>query len=104
MKLIVLTIISTLLLVGCGTEALKVTPPEVVKVAVETKCQPTTKITPINDDPMDRATKEMSAFEKTQLALASADLYKGQNKELTAALKECTQDPAVLNTQITPSK
>jgi len=60
-----------------------------VKVAVVTKCDPSVKVTPITH-PFDMATKEMSLYEKFKLLYAERLLLRGQNKELTAALKECT--------------
>lgn len=81
-------IISLALLTGCAT---KPTAPEVVQVPLATKCEPTVKVKEIDEYPFDRATKEMSLYEKFQLAVAELNLVKGQNTELKAVVKECTK-------------
>lgn len=83
----VYALILSMFLVGCGT----MNGTQIVKVPVATKCEPTTEITEITDYPTKRLTKEMSLFEKFQLTLAELKLLQGQNKELTAALSECTK-------------
>jgi hypothetical protein len=75
---------------GCfGT--MKTSETQIVKVPIATKCKPVTNITEITDYPFDNAKKEMSLYEKAQLQSAELKLVKGQNKELKAALAECTR-------------
>jgi hypothetical protein len=77
------------ILAGCATTN---QPPEPIKVEVPVavKCEPTTNITPANNA-FDKATKEMSLFEKFELALEELHSYRGRDKELAAALRECTK-------------
>lgn len=91
MKNVLISLLVAMTLIGCGTDPVKLNTAQLVDVPIVTKCTPKQQITPITDHPMDRATKEMPLFEKSQLALSEALLYKGQNKELTAALAECTK-------------
>ncbi len=84
---IALFITSTL--TGCATTS--PTNTQVVQVPVVAKCTPKTNITPIVEYPFSKATKEMSLYQKLQLALAERDVVKGQNIELKAALAECTK-------------
>lgn len=80
------SLVLAVLISGCDTVPINT---QEVKVAVVTKCDPSVKITPITH-PFDNVTKEMSLFEKVQLLMSERFLVNGQNKELTAALKECT--------------
>lgn len=89
MKLL-LTAVLVLALTGCASTP-KFTGTQLVNVPITTKCSPITNITPIAEYPLDKVTKNMSLFEKLQLALAERSLYKGQNIELKAALAECTK-------------
>jgi uncharacterized lipoprotein YajG len=81
-------LLSCTLLIGCCTNPVIV--PEKIEVPIAVKCEPVTTITVINHA-YDRATPEMSLYEKFQLALEELNSVNGQNKELTAALKECTK-------------
>lgn len=83
-------LLSLLLLTGCATVKAPPPEPQKVEIMVPVKCEPTTNVTPA-DDAYDKATKEMSLFEKFELALEELHSYRGRDKELTAALKECTK-------------
>lgn len=80
-----------LLLSGCFGTTVKVTDTQVVKEAIPTKCKSTVKVTEIVEYPTDKIKLEMSLFEKSQLVIAERDMLKGQNKELKAGLKECSE-------------
>ena len=82
-------IVLVFLLAGCCTPEI-IEKPQIVEVPVMVKCKPTVTITPITH-PFDKAKKDMSLYDKLKLALAELSLVKGQNKELTAALTECTK-------------
>lgn len=64
---------------------------QIVKVPVVTKCEPSVKVSSVVNYPFDKAKKEMSTFEKYQLASAERKLLRAENKELRAALSECTK-------------
>jgi hypothetical protein len=83
-------LLSLLLLAGCATTKAPPPEPQKVEVPVVVKCEPTTNITPVNNA-YDKATKEMSLFEKFELAVEELHSYRGRDKELTAALRECTK-------------
>jgi outer membrane biogenesis lipoprotein LolB len=89
MKTTFLLLIVVLFLTGCP--ATIPTAPDVVEVPVAVRCKPTVQITKIQDYAYDRAVKEMSLYEKFQLAMSELSTVRGQNKELDAALKECTK-------------
>lgn len=89
MKNFILVFVLAFIITGCGS-TVKLSQPQVVQVPIEVKCKSTVTVTPIAEYPFDNATKEMTLYEKFQLALAEKDLVRGQNKELTAALSECT--------------
>lgn len=91
------TFILALALTGCGAQIVR-EPPQIVNVAVPVKCEPTLKVTDINDYPTDHFTKDMPLYDKTKLALAELALLRGQNKELKAALTECTKVPETKKT------
>jgi hypothetical protein len=80
----------SMVLAGC-VDPVKPEPTNVVEKLVPVKCKPSIQITQISEYPLDTANKEMTLFEKSQLALAENSLIKGQNKELKAALAECTE-------------
>jgi hypothetical protein len=83
-------LITALLLTGCATAPKPVPEPQRVEVPIVVKCEPTTNITPVSNA-FDKATKEMSLYEKFELALEELTSYRGRDKELTAALRECTK-------------
>ena len=89
MKNFILIAALAFIITGCGG-TVEIKPPQVVQVPIEVKCESSVTVTPIAEYPFDKATKEMTLYEKFQLALAEKDLVRGQNKELTAALSECT--------------
>lgn len=84
-----LYILLVVLLVGCTTLA-GPSPTQVVDVPITKRCEPTMKITQITDV-FDQAKKEMTLEQKIVPLIAELEQYKGQNKELQAALKECTK-------------
>lgn len=88
--LIAIIVLIAALLSGCACTK---TPGDIqyVNVLVPVKCQPTLQITLISDYPTSKIMLEMTLFEKTQLVLAELFLVEGQNKELKAALGECTK-------------
>lgn len=75
-------------LAACGTT--KLTDTQTVYVPITTKCKPVTNVTEVENH-FDKANKEMSLFEKTQLLAAENKSLKGQNTELKVALAECTK-------------
>lgn len=81
-------VISLAFVAGCATKPVV---PGIVEVPLPTRCEPTLKVKEIDEYPFDRATKEMSLYEKFQLAIAELNLVKGQNIELKAVVKECTK-------------
>lgn len=80
-----------LMLSGCFGTTVKVTDTQTVKEAIAVRCKPSIKITEIVEYPTDKIRSDMSLYEKSQLIIAERDLLKGQNKELKAGLKECTE-------------
>ncbi len=88
MKLLVI-LTCVLALTGClGTAPTK---PDIVNVPIATKCKPITNITEIPVKPVSQAKKDMTLYEKLQLVLSELEQITGQNKELKAALSECTK-------------
>lgn len=81
-------VMTALLLIGCTALP---TATQLVQIPIVTKCNPQTSISKIPEYPFDKAKKEMTLFEKFQLALSELSLIRGQNKELQAALIECTK-------------
>jgi len=91
-KKITMSVIIILVLVFSAVACTSLPPaPQLVEVPIATKCNPTVKITPITEYVFDKAKKDMSLYETSQLALSELSTVRGQNKELTAALKECTK-------------
>ena len=91
MRAIILAMILSMVLAGCGTPQ-QVQVPQIVKVPIPVKCQPTVKVTAITDHPADNLDASMTLYQKNQLLISENYLLDGQNKELTAALAECTKD------------
>lgn len=91
MKTMTFTMLLMFLLLAACTTALPVIQPTKIEIPIAVKCEPTIKITPITEYPFDRATKEMSLYDKLELSLEELHSVKGQNLELTAALRECTK-------------
>ncbi len=89
MKNLIIALLLSLVMIGCGGMSVKGA--QIAEVPIKTKCTPTLGITEIKEYPYDRATKTMDLYDKLQLALAELGLVKGQNTELKAALGECTK-------------
>lgn len=87
MKRVILILFLTLS--GCVTVP---SAPQVVQVPVATRCNSTLKIDQI-EHPFDKATTTMSLHDQLELALADLSLTRAKNKELQAALTECTSEP-----------
>lgn len=85
----VIFLLFAILLVGCAPTIIRET--QTVEVLVPVKCEPSVKINLIEEYPFNKARKEMSAFEKYQLSSEERKLLRAENKELRAALAECTR-------------
>jgi hypothetical protein len=83
--------ILVLFLAGCGTPEQIPGPTVTVKVPVVAKCETTVKVTDIGELPTKKLRKDMTLYQKAQLFISENELLKGQNKELKAALAECTK-------------
>lgn len=84
-------LLSLLLISMVGCSSLKSTPPpQMVQVAIQTKCEPITIVRDV-DYAFTDAKKEMSLYDKFKLALYELESVTNQNIELKAALKECTK-------------
>jgi hypothetical protein len=88
MKKLILVLSMALFIGGCGTISGST---QIVKIPAVTKCEPS--VTPRDPVslPFDNATKEMSLYDKFKLLLAENNIISGHNKELKAALRECTK-------------
>lgn len=84
-----LVILFCMVIAGCVTVP---SAPQVVKIPITTRCEPSIKITE-SEHPFDKATTSMTLHDKLELALADLSLTKAENKQLSAALKECTSEP-----------
>jgi hypothetical protein len=84
------TLLLAAMLSGC-TATPVISSTQYVNVLVPVKCSPTLQVTSISEYPTSKFKVDMSLFEKTQLIMAELFLIRGQNKELTAALGECTK-------------
>lgn len=83
-------LVLALVLTGCCTKPLT-SNTQIVEVPIAVKCTPTLNVTEIQVHPLAKIRKDMSLYEKNQLTVAELKLVEGQNKELKAALSECTK-------------
>jgi hypothetical protein len=74
-------------LTGCSTISENT---QTVKVPITVKCKSTVTITEI-PDVFSEAKKEDSLLSKTEKLISENHYLRGQNKELKAALSECTK-------------